>query len=1727
MNKLRLVTRQVLRAIAALFLVCTLYSARAAESHVVIIHGEPEYGAKQTMPKLAADLRTHLGVRTTVLSSNRSEMGDLPDLRALDDADLLVLFIRFRMASEAQLAKLKAWFDAGKPAIAFRTTSHGFWEDKGWFVPFFGGHYKSHAPNRPGTTVVVAASQQSHPILRGVETSFHLHHGGTYNTQPLSDFVTPLLFGRTLDLPAEPVAWTAAYRPGQRLFYTSLGDKENFEHDSFRNLVLNASAWGLDKEVPTGGILSLEDSALDATESVDLPVARRSEMKEGSVLFHGGDLSAWKHWDPSVEPRAIGLDERADTSSGGPVYSEARWIPEGQSVRARPGFGDIITKQSFKDGLFKIDFLIPEEPKAYPRMFRGNSGVFVDGKWEVQIIDSYGAQELDNKYTCGAIFGVAAPTENACGKPGTWQSMEIAVQRSDRGAKLSVWLNGVQIHDQVSVTRPTVYGFMEEDEEGEGDDDESEELPVVVFNKGSSNRAQFERDFTCKVHFRTDEDGPVFGKSRPMDDYGRRDKALVVRDGHLVWFQGPAKKLVSRGRVDDGEWHHAILRSDKGECTLYVDGKPEARARLEASKDRSGTRLVLGHVAADFPRGDEGQRLEWQGEIQEFAYIPKALSGTELRNSKAENMPGAVTWKAGGGLETIQGNAGKAMNLGESYTSVVRFRGDADGPLFAKAPLTGRWAPDGKVLFVSEGRLVYDIGWLGAIEAEDVEVDDGDWHVAAVVHHAGRTRLYVDGKLAGESDGFGRPDAAGHVFKIGACSTDFPDDTPQEYPGEISHLAFRNQATSAQDLKDFKFQRSNSRQWTVWREYGQAKPRDYRVVMMETDQEGDEDEDDVDDGQESDTLLANEGGPLRLQADSSEVRFANISVEPLGDVDHASIIRSWNDETLVRGQRVYDAICITCHGNLEKEGSLPTSRKFWEAEFKNGKDPYRLFTTLGTGYEQMPAFPFLTVQQRYDVIHYIRESLVRPTNPKEYFEVTDSYLASLPKGVSTTGTMTEEMLEYAKGPKYLRMDFGPMLDWTYQVAPNNIAYKAIAVRLDPGPGGVSKGRAWQVYDHDTMRLAAAWSGNEFIDWKGIAFDQSHGTHASIVGDIAFVNPVGPGWAHPVTGSWEDPRFLGRDGKPYGPLPRDWVQFKGQFLHGQTVVIDYTVGGARVLESPGMEMSDSNIVYTRTLNIGQSTHDLRLRLAPEAISAVLVGNSDASVSSEDGFQVLAIPAKATPLKVKVLVGKVEASKLAFQAMVSAPAEDLGRYLNGGPARFPDLVVTKGKNGGNEKPFEVDEISYPDENPWNSWMRIGGFDFMPDGKRAAVATWLGDVWIVDGIDGRLTEHRWKRICTGLFQPLGVKVVDGVIYVTCRDQIARLHDYNGDEEVDHIECFNSDHQVTEHFHEFAMGLQRDEAGNFYYAKSARHAKPALVPHHGTLLKVSPSGDKTEILAVGFRAANGVCLNPDGSFIVTDQEGHWNPKNRINYVRKGGFYGNMMGYHNVVDESDEAMEQPLCWITNAFDRSPGELLWVPKDAAWGALNGQLLNMSYGTGQVFLVPHEIVNGQAQGGMVSLGLEFPTGTMRGRFHDSNGQLYSTGMFAWAGNRHQDGGFYRIRYTGKPAYQVTQLRAARTGIELTFSDPLDSRAALDVSNYALKTWDLKRTKNYGSRHYNERPLQLKAVQISNDRKTLFLDLPEIKPTWSMEIKVNVKGEDGTSVERTIHNTIHHLQDETLF
>ncbi len=830
------------------------------------------------------------------------------------------------------------------------------------------------------------------------------------------------------------------------------------------------------------------------------------------------------------------------------------------------------------------------------------------------------------------------------------------------------------------------------------------------------------------------------------------------------------------------------------------------------------------------------------------------------------------------------------------------------------------------------------------------------------------------------------------------------------------------------------------------------------------------------------------------------------------DLDHAGLLRSLDGKSLKRGEAIYVRVCANCHGTKEQPGSMPTSLRFAEGKFKNGAEPFRMYQTLTHGFGMMTPQTWMVPQQKYEVIHYIRETFLKSYNPSQYARIDDSYLAALPRGTT-------------RGPKpsniepWVMMDYGPSLMATLEVGDKgNFAYKGIAMRLDNGPGGVSRGRHWMMFDHDTTRMAAAWAGEGFIDWNGINFNGRHAIHPRVKGQVSFANPVGPGWANPQTGRFDDPRLRGRDDKPYGPLPRAWAQYRGVYHHGNQTILSYTVGDAKILESPAYDTTpEGTIIYTRTLNVGKSARDLLMRVAPVGVAVAIVGQG--TLAEQDGFTLLRIPAAATPLSLKVLLAEEKSDAFRAFAKTVAPAASLEPFTRGGPKRWPEILKTQAVIGSDKDAFALDVLTHPASNPWNCQMRLTGFDFYADGQRAAVCTWDGDVWLVDGLGGK--ELAWQRIASGLFQPLGLKIVAGKVFVCCRDQIVILHELNGDGETDYYECFNNDHQVTEHFHEFAMGLQTDAAGNFYYGRAARHALKALVPHHGTLLRVSKDGSKTDILATGFRAPNGVCVNPDGTFFLTDQEGFWLPKNRINLVEVGSYHGNFWGYHDVTDSSDAAMAKPVCWITNAFDRSPSEMLWVTSDR-WGPLKGSLLNFSYGYGKVYVVPYEKVGGDVQGGMCALPMpQFPTGVMRGRFHPTDGQLYCCGMFAWAGNQTQPGGFYRVRYTDRAVHLPIGLNATKTGMKIIFSETLDPKTASDPKNYAVQTWALKRSAAYGSRHYDEKPAKVTGARVAADGKTVTLEIADMQPTWCMEIRYTLVGADGAAVQGVVHNTIHRL------
>jgi len=182
---------------------------------------------------------------------------------------------------------------------------------------------------------------------------------------------------------------------------------------------------------PYGSIADLKLQKADDAKDTPSVAAPQGAI----VLFDGKSLDSWT--SSNGKPAAWKLLDGGIMQVGGP---------------------DIITKQKF-DGKFKlhVEFRVPYMPKATGQG-RGNSGVYLQGRYEVQVLDSYGLKSQNND--CGGIYTVAAPLVNACKAPTVWQSYDIEFQSPRCDGKkivepgvMTVHHNGVLIHDKVRLVR--------------------------------------------------------------------------------------------------------------------------------------------------------------------------------------------------------------------------------------------------------------------------------------------------------------------------------------------------------------------------------------------------------------------------------------------------------------------------------------------------------------------------------------------------------------------------------------------------------------------------------------------------------------------------------------------------------------------------------------------------------------------------------------------------------------------------------------------------------------------------------------------------------------------------------------------------------------------------------------------------------------------------------------------------------------------------------------------------------------------------------------------------------------------------------------------------------------------------------------------------------------------------------------------------------------------------
>ena len=683
--------------------------------------------------------------------------------------------------------------------------------------------------------------------------------------------------------------------------------------------------------------------------------------------------------------------------------------------------------------------------------------------------------------------------------------------------------------------------------------------------------------------------------------------------------------------------------------------------------------------------------------------------------------------------------------------------------------------------------------------------------------------------------------------------------------------------------------------------------------------------------------------------------------------------------------------------------------------------------------------------------------------------------------------------------RWSQMDVGPAFASNLFLPDGSVIAKALTVQL---PG---ESQTCVAYDLATGALRAAWTGG-FLRFDAARFGLMGGQ-----------KPATPPW------------FLAKI--PAG-FSHGKYHFRGLRQKGRQVVLEHEVNGVVIDESIRVAGAGPALHLIRSLGVAPSDQALEVNLGPAATQTADGGSRDglawrswgagaaqvtvgidasvASFAKRDGGEIgITIPRGDQRRVVGI---RLSPGTPPSQADVTELRRDPQDALTG--ARSASRVlITRGQRGADTEVLAVDTLTMPYDNPDHALLFASGVDLAKDGT-AYVCTMHGDVWRVTGIDAALRELKWVRYATGLFQPLGLKVRNGQVYVLGRDRITRLEDTDGDGVADHYVNFHDAISTSTGGHDYVTCLEQDTAGNFYYVDPVG------------LHRVTADGRSTMLMAAGFRNPNGMGVHPEGRILtVAPQQGTRTPSSGIWEVHSEspGLWGGYSEPH-VTAERPLGYDVPLCWIPHPVDNSSGSQVWVP-GGVWGPLGGQMLHLLWGRCGMMLVLRDVAGGHPNGLVVPLPAKFLAGPNRGSFFQ--GDLFVAGSTGWQTSAVRDGSLQRVRWTGKRFLQPVAWRARADGLDLTFAEPVRRDTAVDVGSYSVKRWNYRYTAEYGSKDWSAAnpsregrdEVTITSASLGADGRTVSLNVGRMDPVMQFEVKYNLDADDGKSIKGSVWGTVN--------
>ncbi|WP_201787155.1 family 16 glycoside hydrolase [Actinoplanes sp. TFC3] len=399
------------------------------------------------------------------------------------------------------------------------------------------------------------------------------------------------------------------------------------------------------------------------------------------------------------------------------------------------------------------------------------------------------------------------------------------------------------------------------------------------------------------------------------------------------------------------------------------------------------------------------------------------------------------------------------------------------------------------------------------------------------------------------------------------------------------------------------------------------------------------------------------------------------------------------------------------------------------------------------------------------------------------------------------------------------------------------------------------------------------------------------------------------------------------------------------------------------------------------------------------------------------------------------------------------------------------------------------------------QVTAMDWFPDG-RLAVATWggsdtvAGEVYILSGVTGATSPSQvtTRKVASGLREPMGLKIVDGKIYVSQKTELTELNDTNNDGVMDQFRRVAT-WPFDGNFHEFAFGLLYKD-GYFYANLSVSinlggaTTDPQGSPNRGTSLKINRTTGEVQYVAGGLRTPDGIGWGPEGGIFVTDNQGGWLPASKLVQIKQDRFFNHYTNPDGPFD--NQPVTQPVLWLPqNEIANSPSTPLLLDS----GPYAGQMLigDVTYGGIQrAFL---EKVNGEYQGAVFRLTQGLEMGVHR-LSQGPDGAIYAGGLGA-GGNWGQEGkltyGLQKITPNGTSVFDIKAMRAISGGFELEYTKPVSTDTAAQLAaRYHAEQWRYVPTPAYGGPKVDEETLSVASATLSADRLKVTLKLNGLKP-----------------------------------